>query len=101
MLVEISVTCKNTAEARKIARQLLTNKLVACANFWPVNSIFTWHGKQVNGREVLLVCKTESRHARRAKLLIQDLHSYELPTLTVSNITTTPAVTRWVKEVTK
>lgn len=74
-------TCKNEAEARKIARNLLESKLIACANIAPISSIYLWKGKLEEAKEQLLIMKTLSEKVSAIKETIRSLHSYEIPEL--------------------
>lgn len=97
MLV-VSVTCKNRGEAERIARALISKKLAACANFFPVQSYFWWKRKQQRSAEYLLTIKTlPSRFAALARA-ITALHSYELPVIHAHTERTTKAVERWLRE---
>ena len=100
MLAVINVTCRNRQEAAVIARALLKKKLVACVNIWPVDSIYWWKAKMVAGREAVLACKTTTRHVAAATRLIERLHSYEVPVITVEKITANIKALRWANEVT-
>lgn len=97
----ISVTCKNKKEATAIARALLKKKLVACANLWPVGSIYWWKNKLVTSREVVLACKTTTRNVTAATKLIGPLHSYEVPVITVEKVTANKKAIQWATGVTK
>jgi periplasmic divalent cation tolerance protein len=35
---------KDEAEAEKLTRVLIEEKLVACVNYFPVNSVYRWKG---------------------------------------------------------
>ena len=44
----VYITCKDKKEARKISRFLLEKKLIACANIFPIESMYRWEGKMVD-----------------------------------------------------
>ncbi|HSN27979.1 MAG TPA: divalent-cation tolerance protein CutA [Kofleriaceae bacterium] len=67
-------------KAAEIARTLVTEGLVACANLVPpVRSIYRWQGEVCDERETLAMMKTtrERFEALRARLVA--LHPYEVP----------------------
>jgi periplasmic divalent cation tolerance protein len=70
-----------TAEkAADIARILVEERLVACANLLPaVRSIYRWEGKLNDDNEVLVLMKTTRGHLDRLKRRLLELHPYELP----------------------
>ena len=74
------VTVGSADEAKKIARTLVEERLIACANIVPaVNSIYRWKGEVCDDDEVLIIMKsTQSRWERMASR-IRELHSYEVP----------------------
>ncbi|MBI3412864.1 MAG: divalent-cation tolerance protein CutA [Candidatus Aenigmarchaeota archaeon] len=67
------------AEAKKIAAVLVKEKLAACVNIVPVDSVYRWKGKLVKNRESLMVIKTKSSLFNRLKKRIRSLHSYTVP----------------------
>lgn len=78
-MILLYVTCKDKTEAKKIVRMLLKKRLIACANLFPINSMYEWKGKIVDGREVVLVGKTTNGKADAAEKAIMRIHSYECP----------------------
>ncbi|HBV02636.1 MAG TPA: divalent-cation tolerance protein CutA [Candidatus Komeilibacteria bacterium] len=73
--------CKNKTEAKKIATMLLKLKLIACANYWPAESVYRWQNKIVNGREVVLILKTRKNYYKKIEGLIKKMHRDETPCL--------------------
>ena len=49
----IYITCKDEAEARGIGRTLVDERLAACVNFFPIQSIFRWKGRIEEAGEVV------------------------------------------------
>ena len=77
----VLVTCGSTAKGRKIARSVVGKRLAACVNMAlsPVESWYTWKGKQEVAREYLLVMKTTVGRLRELEKEVKRLHSYEVP----------------------
>ena len=75
----VYITCKDKAEARKIAKHLLEKKLVACANFFPINSMYWWEGKIEDDKEFLLLAKTSDKSFEKVKKEVKAIHSYDVP----------------------
>lgn len=72
------------SEAVKIAKTLLKERLIACANIiGPIRSLFQWKGKMEDETEFLLLCKTTKSTVAAAKKLILSVHSYECPCISV------------------
>jgi periplasmic divalent cation tolerance protein len=79
--VMVFVTCKSSAEARRIGRAAVTSRLAACANVVPgkIESIYRWRGKVERARETLLLLKTTRRRWPKLRDAIRRMHSYEVP----------------------
>lgn len=72
-------TCANRAEARKIARALVQERLAACVNMTPIRSVYEWEGKLYDSPEILLVIKTTRARVQALSKRIKALHSYSVP----------------------
>ena len=98
----IYVPCKNRAEARKIGRILVRERLACCANIiGKTDSIFPWLGKIEETAEALLFLKTLSPY-NKVRKRIEQLHSYKIPAIAavkLSNIN--PKYNRWARSVQK
>jgi periplasmic divalent cation tolerance protein len=80
MHIVIFITSANKNEARRIAAELLEQKLVACVNIIDkVLSFFRWKKKINKASEVLMVAKSTSRKLARIIDVVRSLHSYEVP----------------------
>jgi len=75
----IYTICKNKQEAKKIAGFLLKLKLIACANFYPVESVYRWNNKIVNGKEAVMFLKTKKENYQKVEATFKKLSSYEIP----------------------
>ena len=80
MYTVILITAKNKAQATKIARALLKEKLIACANIvGGVTSLFWWQGAIDSATETLLIIKTKRRLVKKIIAAVKKLHSYDVP----------------------
>ena len=78
--IVILVTAKDTDEAKRIARRLLEEKLIACANVVSgVQSLFWWEGKGDEAAETLLVMKSVKKHFTKIVKTVKSIHSYNVP----------------------
>jgi len=75
----IYVTCKNGTEARLLARMALEKRLAACANIFPVSSLFWWDGAIRSANEVAVVLKTRASLEKRLVSELEKAHSYTVP----------------------
>ena len=76
----IYVTCSNKIEAKIIAKTLVQEKLISCANIIDnVTSIFEYENKFHEEDEAILILKTLSGHFQKIEDRIIELHSYDTP----------------------
>lgn len=76
----IYITVPSAEEAQKIARTLLEERLVACANIMPAHkALYWWDGKIEEGQEVALILKTRAANTARIEARVKALHSYDCP----------------------
>ena len=76
----VLVTVKDKAEAEVIAKTLLQEKLIACANIIsPVESCFHWLGKIEVAGECMIIMKSKASLFKELDLRVKALHSYEVP----------------------
>jgi periplasmic divalent cation tolerance protein len=77
----VLVTCGSLREARRIARQVVSERLAACVNIIlsPVESFYTWNRKLERAREYLLVIKTTAKRLADLESEVLRLHSYDVP----------------------
>lgn len=79
--IVVFVTCGTRVEAKKVAQQLVEERLAACVNLiaTPFESIYRWKGKVERAKEFLLVVKTSRARFETLCETIQRLHSYDMP----------------------
>jgi len=97
----VLVTCKSTAEARRIGRVLVESRLAACANVLrtPIESIYRWRGNVERAREVLLILKTTRARFRALQDAVRKAHSYEVPEIIGMPIAEgLPAYLNWIAD---
>jgi len=73
------VTCKDIEEAQKISRTLLESNLAACANFFPIHSMYWWKGSINQDNEFVVILKTFKEKFKEVEKKIKEVHSYECP----------------------
>ena len=72
-------TAKDMTDASRIARRLLDKRLIACANVFPVRSLYRWRGKVEDTTEAVAICKTRKSAVRRAIAEAKKVHPYDVP----------------------
>ena len=76
----VFVTAGNEEEAARIARELVEQRLAACANIAPrIRSIYRWQGQVHDEQECLIIIKTRTSNFEALQAKVRELHSYEVP----------------------
>jgi periplasmic divalent cation tolerance protein len=75
----VYLTCGSEEEACSISRKLLEEKLIACANIFPVLSIYRWKESLEEAEEYAAFLKTEKSKVPSIIEEVKRLHSYEVP----------------------
>lgn len=86
--------------ARRVAEQLISENLAACANIGgPVDSIYRWEGKIENARETMVFFKTTSGRFAEFQKKLRSLHPYDVPEIICLGVAGgLPEYLRWVSE---
>ncbi|MDO8559743.1 MAG: divalent-cation tolerance protein CutA [bacterium] len=95
-LAILYVPCPSKAVARKLARQLLSARLIGCANILPSDSIYRWRGKLVEQREHILLAKTLPKKAVAARRWIARHHPYQVPLIGQFRLAGNAPYARWL-----
>ncbi len=98
----VLVTCGSEEEASKIAHSLVEEHLAACVNILsPIRSIYRWEGKVCDGKEWLLMIKTQKRRFKELEKKVKSLHSYSVPEIIALPITQgSSSYLQWLTEMT-
>jgi periplasmic divalent cation tolerance protein len=75
----IYITAGDMPEARKIGRILVEERLAACANIFPITSIFRWKGNVDEASEFVIIVKTRTEKVKEIEKRVKEIHSYEVP----------------------
>jgi periplasmic divalent cation tolerance protein len=78
-MILVYVTCRDRAEAERIAEHLLKKRLIACANMFPIESMYWWKGKITGDNEFAILGKTIEEKFPEIKKEVKKIHSYEVP----------------------
>ena len=77
--IEIKTTFDKLISAKKMAKFLIENELVACAQISKISSFYIYEKKFTNQNEFLLILKTKKRLYHKIKKVIIDTHNYKTP----------------------
>lgn len=77
----IYIVAGNMENALLIARELVSKRLAACVNMFPVSSIYRWNEKIEEDNEISMFVKTDSSRLEEITRLVKSLHTYEMPAI--------------------
>jgi len=92
------MTAPDQEKAAEIARALVTEGLIACANVVPkIRSIYRWEGKVCDEAEVLVIMKAPRAKFEALSQRVRGLHPYTTPELIELDVTRgLPSYLEWV-----
>jgi len=90
------ITCKNKTQAKKIANRLIKKKIIACANIFPIDSLYNWKGRLQSDKEIVLLAKTNNNKTKELEKEINKMHSYKVPCIIKINATANKSFQNWI-----
>lgn len=77
----IYTTLPDKTTTKKIAKNLVNENLVACVNFFPIESVYRWKNKLCEDKEYALIMKTRKSLYRKVEKRLKELHPYKIPAI--------------------
>ncbi|MFQ6051028.1 MAG: divalent-cation tolerance protein CutA [Candidatus Hydrothermarchaeota archaeon] len=81
------ITASSEEEAKKISEILLNERLAACANIFPIKSLYWWEGKITEDEEYGILIKTRKNLLEKIEKKVKEIHSYKVPCIISMSIT--------------
>ena len=79
-IIVVYCTVPSKKLAKDITKVIMKHKLAACVSMVEnVKSVFSWDGEICEEKEILLMIKTRRSNYAKIKLVIEDMHSYNIP----------------------
>lgn len=99
-IVVILVTAPDAESGRRVARDLLDRRLVACANLVPgIRSMFWWKEALEESEEVLVLLKARGSDVGAIAARVEEVHPYEVPEVLALPVTRgLEAYVNWVHD---
>lgn len=94
-MVLVYITCKSNKEAEKISRNLLEKKLIACANIFPIKSMYWWENEIVEDNEHVIIAK--ALDFEEVKKAVKRIHSYSVPCILKIDVEANNEYMKWVR----
>ena len=95
--VFIYITNPSKEKAKEIAKYLLEKRLIACANIFPVNSLYWWEDKLADEKEFVLIAKTTQTNFNKIKQEVEEIHPYTVPCIIRIPVSSNEKYFRWLK----
>ena len=96
----VFTTFANEADAARVVRILVEERLIACGNLLPgARSFYHWQGKLADEREVVVLMKTRKQDWAALQSRLSELHPYEVPECVAVRIAAgAPKYMAWLEE---
>ena len=78
-MIFVYTTCENMEEAEKLGSIIITNKIGACVDFWPISSCYNWEGSMKCVSQAMLMITTFESKIEDVTQILSDNHSYSVP----------------------
>lgn len=79
--IAVYTTVASVDEARTMAHALVEQRLAACAQIEPIESVYAWKGAVQREPEWRILFKTTGERYAAVEAAIRALHGYELPAI--------------------
>jgi len=94
----IYITHPDLKTAKKIVASLIESRLIACANFFPIQSSYWWNGKIENSKEIVSILKTRKNNWEKVKSAVIKLHHYETPCIMKIDVKANSDYEAWINK---
>jgi len=92
------ITRPSKDEARRIAEHPRNRHIIACANIFPIESMYWWNGKIENEDECILIEKTLWEYSGYVEREVIGMHPYRVPCILKFDVSSTAGFSSYVKE---
>jgi periplasmic divalent cation tolerance protein len=75
----VMTTCGDKSNAELIASRLVEERLSACVQMFPIESVYRWEGVVENAQEWMLLCKIKANDYANVEAAIRTAHTYSNP----------------------
>lgn len=96
--IAVYITHPSEASAKDLVDTLLEERLVACANCFPMTSAYWWQGAISRENEWVSIVKTIPENWDRLQERVGTLHSYEVPCIMKTNVEANEAYEEWIRK---
>jgi periplasmic divalent cation tolerance protein len=95
----VIVSFPNHEIALEIAKQLIEKRLIACAQFSAIQSLYRWQNQLEKSQEVMMHAKSIYTYWPAIHASVKELHPYEVPEIIATPILEIdPSYFQWMLE---
>jgi periplasmic divalent cation tolerance protein len=91
------ITHPDEATAKKVTDRLLEQRLVACANIFPITSAYWWERALQRAGEWVSLVKTRPELEERVVEAVEAIHPYEVPCIMRFEVRANAAYEAWIR----
>lgn len=92
------VTHPSKPEAVQMSARLLNERLVACVNYFPIESTYHWDGRLMNNQEIVTLYKTIPENLEAVQSMIEKNHKYTVPCIIqLSTVSANESYENWIR----
>ncbi len=92
----VYVTYSDHSEAKKMIQDMISLKLIACGNIFPIESMYLWNGTIENANELVAILKTIPEQLTVVEQYLIEHHSYETPCILTWCVQSSKAYYEWI-----
>jgi periplasmic divalent cation tolerance protein len=78
-MVFIYTTCEDMDEAKVLGEIIISKKIGACVDFWPITSCYQWEGSLKCVSHVMIMITTFEAKLDEVNQIISENHTYSIP----------------------
>ncbi|HLF65561.1 MAG TPA: divalent-cation tolerance protein CutA [Saprospiraceae bacterium] len=93
----VYITFGSEADAQRISTQLIEERLAACANIFPIKSLYWWRDVIQSEDEWVVIVKTTTELWPVLKSRVEELHPYEVPCIMKIEVEANEKYEEWIK----
>lgn len=97
-LLLVYVTHSDERAAQRMCSILIEEQLIACANLFPITSMYRWDSQMTRDSEIVSLLKTDQQRADELETRIKQLHDYDKPCIIRMQVSANTEYENWVED---
>ncbi|MDZ7687855.1 MAG: divalent-cation tolerance protein CutA [Halobacteriales archaeon] len=99
-MISVHTTVPDEETAKRMARELVGERIAACVNYHAVSSVYRWEGDVIEEEEYALDVKTALEYDE-VRAEIEEKHPYDLPAILRVETEANDGYDEWVEDCSK